>query len=111
MTASIEKVFSGSGDPKLPSNVRKLPKKDRAKWSSTWNSVFRRCMKDKRTKRSTCESRAFSIANGTITSRERAKSVATAVVAYIVQHGLPVEIEIDLETGIIEVLQPIEAGN
>lgn len=61
--------FSGSEDPKLPSNVQKLTKPQREKWVATWNSTFENCRNPKIGGQGTvekCESVASKIANGTI---------------------------------------------
>ncbi len=53
--------YTGADDPKLPANVKRLSVEGRKKWIATWNSVFHE---------SGDESKAFRIANGTITAKE-----------------------------------------
>lgn len=63
--ATVEKPYSGPDDPKLPSNVKKLPAKKRRQWVAVWNSVYRKC-RSKGGAKKTCEARAFRQANGVV---------------------------------------------
>lgn len=66
--------YSGPGDPKLPSNVKKLPEKKRRQWVTVWNSTFERCSDSK----DECEAKAFKAANAAVSN----ESIQTCVLAY-----------------------------
>lgn len=56
-------------DPDLPSNVKKLPAKKKKAWVATWNNIYDSCISDGGDK-STCETKAFKIANGNAKKQE-----------------------------------------
>jgi len=86
--------FEGPNDPKLPSNVQKLPESQRKKWVSTWNNVNANC-KDPGTgggggTDENCEKIAFRIANGTIKKEVgEVENKSIAVVEDSCIHGQP----------------------
>ncbi len=55
--------YTGPGDEKLPSNVKKLPAARRAKWVKIFNSTYGRC---KAKGGPNCEATAFKFANGAL---------------------------------------------
>jgi hypothetical protein len=59
----VNMPYTGADDPKLPSNVRKLPEKKRSQWVQVWNTTYKACQKEGG---SDCEGKAFRTANGVI---------------------------------------------
>lgn len=60
-----QKIFSGAGDSRLPSNVKPLSLKKRQQWVGAWNGRFRDCKSDGGAA-DTCETSAFRVANAAI---------------------------------------------
>lgn len=61
--------YSGSGDPDLPPNVKKMPAAKRGRWVRIWNSVFKNCRSPKVGAPGSvnkCEGAAFRFANGAV---------------------------------------------
>lgn len=54
--------YSGASDSSLPSNVKKMPPAKKKAWVSTFNNVYNKCKSDGGSN-STCETKAFKIAN------------------------------------------------
>lgn len=69
--------FSGPDDSKLPSNVRRLPVGKRRQWVAVWNSTFSSCRRDGGSV-SSCEGRAFPIANGVVKELGMTEPAGTA---------------------------------
>lgn len=61
--------YSGTDDSSLPSNVKKMPAKKKKAWVATWNSVYKDCV-DGGGDKTTCETKAFKIANGNAKKQE-----------------------------------------
>ncbi len=60
-----QKIFSGAGDSRLPSNVKPLSLEKRRQWVGAWNGRFRDCQSDGGAT-DTCETSAFRVANAAI---------------------------------------------
>ncbi len=60
-----QKIFSGAGDSRLPSNVKPLSLEKRRQWVGAWNGRFRDCRSDGGGA-DTCETSAFRVANAAI---------------------------------------------
>jgi hypothetical protein len=58
--------YSGPGDAKLPSNVKKMTARKRRAWVRIWNATHARCMKDGG---ADCEGMAFRMANGVMKTK------------------------------------------
>ena len=102
----MQKIFTGPGDKRLPPRVKKMPKKKREHWVAVWNNVFRRCMKDSRKKRSTCESQAFRIANGVVKTTNT-NTTADHIENFLSFHNTAVTVSIDVNSGVLEIEQTI----
>lgn len=61
--------YSGASDPSLPSNVKKMSTAKKKKWVSTFNAVYKDCV-DGGGSTSSCETKAFKVANGTAKKQE-----------------------------------------
>lgn len=59
--------YSGPGDKSLPANVKKMPAKKKKQWVAVWNSTYSACVEDGGSTTS-CETKAFKAANGTVQS-------------------------------------------
>lgn len=78
MVTTVEKIFSGPGDAKLPDNVKDRSLSLRRRWVGIWNSVFEDTGE---------EGRAFASANA-ILKAEAADLDQTELMAFIHREGL-----------------------
>jgi len=95
--------YTGPVDPKLPSNVQKLPEPQRAKWVKTWNNTFNNCRNPNigaAGSVESCEKIAFKIANGTI-KKEVGVVENKETVEENCKHGIPKDKCIACVTGAV----------
>jgi len=64
--------YSGASDPDIPSNV---PKNKKAQWVKIWNSTYKDCISGGKSA-SSCETKAFKVANGVIKKTKKNEFVA-----------------------------------